>query len=234
MWKINRIISIIRERQVKVAITVGIRFKIYLPAMKFYHLVLDWYHEIDTEGTVELSSLGIDENLGNRQESTPIRHISKIMQTLDITPEDVFIDMGSGKGRVILTAGRYPFKKIIGVDVSAELNKICVQNVEKMKNRLNCENYVNITSNVIDYGIPDDVTFVYFFNPFGLEAMNSVMHSIFKSVSRHPRKITIIWYNPKYSKELETTYSLKKKKVMNWNNFGLFDSRCVFYEIGNS
>jgi hypothetical protein len=31
--------------------------------------------------------------------------------------------------RVMLTAGRLPFKKIIGVDVSEKLNKTCEKNI---------------------------------------------------------------------------------------------------------
>lgn len=234
MSKLHKMITIIRERRLKVAVTEGIRFRIYLPVMKFYNLILDWYHGIDTETIVELSSLGIDENIGNRQESTPFRHISKIMQTLDITQEDVFIDMGSGKGRVVLVAGRYQFKRIVGVDVSSELNEICSYNIHKMSSRLKCKDFENVTSNAIDFIIPDDVTFVYFFNPFGIEVMNSIINFIFESVSRRPRKVTIIWYNPKHEREIEKKYSLKKTKQINWHNFGLFDSRCVIYEVGNS
>jgi len=234
MSKLHKIITKIRDRRLKIWVKEYIRFKIYLPVIKMWDITIDNYFGINTEIIIDLPSLGLDVNVGHRQESTPRRHIKRIIHSLEISPKDVFIDIGSGVGCVMLIAGKYPFKKIIGVDVSAELNKICEENIQKMKHRLKCKNFTNITSNAADYEIPDDVTFVYFFNPFGLEVMSNVIDFIFDSVSRRPRKVTIIWYNPKYEMELEKTYPIKKKNEMNWNNFRLFDSRCVIYEIGNS
>ena len=49
-----------------------------------------------------------------------------------------------------------------------------------------------------------------------------------------PRKVKIIWYNPKYDRELEQSFPIKKIKEMKWANFGLFNSRCLFYEISIS
>ena len=220
-----------RDRRLKVLFKELIRFRIYIPLRRFHGFLMDRYYGIDTEGIVELPQLGIDKDVGSRQESTPLNHISKIMRTLEMTPNDVFIDMGSGKGRIMLAAGRYPFKGIIGVDVSDELNKICARNIQKMKSRLRCKDFVNITSNVIDYSIPDDATFVFFFNPFKLDVMNAVINRVKESVNLYHRLVTIIWYNPKYEIEFERIHNLKKTREINWQNFGLYRSRCVFYEI---
>jgi len=64
--------------------------------------------------------------------------------------------------------------------------------------------------------------------------MKDVFHSIFESVSRKPRKVIIVWYNPKYEKRLEQSFRINKIKEMHWNNFGLFASECFFYEVGIS
>jgi hypothetical protein len=220
-----------REKRVIGAVKEIIRFKIYLPSWKLQGLLMDKYYEIDTEEIVELLSLGINSDVGNGHESTPFSHISKIMRTLEITPKDVFLDMGSGKGRTLLMAGMYPFKSVIGVDVSDWLNSVCNLNIEKMKSKLKAKNILTITSNAADYEIPDDTTFIYFFNPFGMEVMKKVVERIIDSVGRFQRKVTIIWYNPKYEIELERIYNLKKAREMNWKNFGLYRSRVVFYEI---
>jgi predicted RNA methylase len=220
-----------RERRVKSFFKEVIRFKLYLPLLKFHGVLIDRYYSIDTEGIVELPLLGIDKDVGSRQESTPFNHISNILQTLKITPEDVFVDMGSGKGRVLLMAGLFPFKCIVGVDVSQKLNEICKLNIERMKKNLKAKNFLIITSNANDYEIPDDATFIYFFNPFGMEVMKKVVERIIDSVDRHPRKVTIIWHNPKYEMEFERYYDLKKTREINWRNFGLYLSKVVFYEV---
>ena len=43
-----------------------------------------------------------------------------------------FIDFGSGKGRVLMMAAEYPFKQVIGVELSPELNEIAKQNIARL------------------------------------------------------------------------------------------------------
>ena len=45
-----------------------------------------------------------------------------------------FIDIGSGKGRTLLMASDYPFRRIIGVELLPELHRIAQENVRKYKN----------------------------------------------------------------------------------------------------
>ena len=83
----------------------------------------------------------------------------------------------------------------------------------------------------LDYAIAH--TLIYFFNPFGIEVMKNVFEAILDSISQFPRKVTIIWYNPKYQQILEESFPLKIIKEYNWNNYGLFNSRCLLYEMSS-
>jgi hypothetical protein len=40
----------------------------------------------------------LEDNIGNRQESTPTGHHKKILRHLTINSEDIFVDMGAGVG----------------------------------------------------------------------------------------------------------------------------------------
>ena len=42
-----------------------------------------------------------------------------------------FIDIGSGKGRVLLMAADYPFSRVIGVELLPALHRIAEQNIDK-------------------------------------------------------------------------------------------------------
>jgi hypothetical protein len=46
-----------------------------------------------------------------------------------------FIDLGSGKGRVLLMASDYPFKRIIGVEFMPELQRVAQENIRKYAER---------------------------------------------------------------------------------------------------
>jgi predicted RNA methylase len=43
--------------------------------------------------------------------------------------ETTFVDLGSGKGRVLIVAAMYPFKRIIGVEYSPDLATVCRRNL---------------------------------------------------------------------------------------------------------
>ena len=45
----------------------------------------------------------------------------------------VFVDLGSGKGRTLLLASEYPFRRIVGVELSPKLHRIAKTNVEKFR-----------------------------------------------------------------------------------------------------
>ena len=96
---IYKIITTVREQRLKTEIKEYVRFKIYLPVIRIWNLVVDKYYGIYTELIIELPSLGLDSKIGNRQDSTPTRHLKKILSFLSINSEDVFIDVGSGGAR---------------------------------------------------------------------------------------------------------------------------------------
>src|SRR5271166_1913671 len=45
----------------------------------------------------------------------------------------VFIDLGSGKGRTLLIASDYPFRRIVGVDLLPELHQAAEENLSKYR-----------------------------------------------------------------------------------------------------
>ena len=48
----------------------------------------------------------------------------------EVDSDDVFIDLGSGKGRMVLAAAaRYPFKRVIGVELAEQLHEVARANV---------------------------------------------------------------------------------------------------------
>lgn len=92
---------------------------------------------IDTTGTIDLNSLQIQSDnwfYGRHYSPTPSDAVPRIIGDLPIRHEDfVFVDLGSGKGRVLLLASEFPFKKVIGVEFSPELHAIAEQNIRSYR-----------------------------------------------------------------------------------------------------
>jgi SAM-dependent methyltransferase len=113
-----------------------------------------------------------------------------------IRPTDVFADFGSGKGRVVYEAAKYPFARVIGVEISAKLNEIARRNIERNWERLTCTNIELITIDAADFEVPDDLTVAYFYHPFSGDTFKTVIGNIIESLDRNPRRLTLIYQLP--------------------------------------
>ena len=125
------------------------------------------------------------------------RTLPRVLPKSEVGPDDVLIDLGSGMGRaVVLAAKRYPFRRIIGVEIATELHEIAKRNVERNRRRLRCRQIELVNADVLDYAIPDDVTVVYLYNPFTGPVFDHVVTELERSVDRDPREVRIIYLNP--------------------------------------
>ncbi|MGH8645855.1 MAG: hypothetical protein ACREX4_15895 [Gammaproteobacteria bacterium] len=99
----------------------------------------DSKHDVDTSRRIELSDLDIDSpnrTFGVYYEPTPIKTLRRICAHLPRDPRDfVFVDFGSGKGRVLLIASEYNFKRVIGVEFAKDLHRIAQRNVQTYQSR---------------------------------------------------------------------------------------------------
>ena len=102
--------------------------------LKISNKYFDFKFGLDTSSDVELDNLVfISENKKEGVNYGTIYPLlfNKIMRTIPIGTDDVFIDFGSGKGRILLLASQFGFCKIIGVEFSPELNIIAQNNIIK-------------------------------------------------------------------------------------------------------
>jgi SAM-dependent methyltransferase len=108
---------------------------------------------------------------------------------------DVFLDFGSGKGRVVLAAARYPFKRVLGVEIVESLNEIARGNIAIARRRLRAPVEV-VTTDATKLDVPDDVTVIYLYNPFLGEVLSSVQKNIERSLIRKPRNLRLYYACP--------------------------------------
>jgi SAM-dependent methyltransferase len=157
---------------------------------------------IDTAGVVELDDLDLEDFEREGYEGSGWLDLHRMLRPGEVKPGDVFLDLGSGKGRVLMLAARYPFARVIGVEVSGRLNAIARRNLD---GRRRCEHVELVTADVLDYEIPDDVTVVYMYNPFRGATFDAVIAKLIASVDRRPRTVRLIYLNPKEHDRLLAT-----------------------------
>jgi hypothetical protein len=117
--------------------------------------------------------------------------------------DEVFIDYGSGLGRALLFASTLPFRRIIGVELSKMLCEKAQENLQHYYRKAGktAPEFLVIAADASEFDLPDDVTVIYFFNPFRAELLRVVVGKIEESLQRAPRKCIVIYVNPWFPDE---------------------------------
>ncbi len=115
----------------------------------------------------------------------------KMMKSLLISEKDSILDVGCGKGKMVLYFERLGFGRSDGLEFSEELVACAKNNMQILKS----EGKI-INADATEFDDYYNYNYFYFFNPFGEEIMRVVMSKIEKSYVQKPRKITIIYCNP--------------------------------------
>jgi SAM-dependent methyltransferase len=103
-----------------------------------------------------------------------------ILDHLALGPSDVFVDIGSGKGRVLCCAARYRVSQVVGVDLSEPLCAAARENARRMRGRRAPIAVHTATADALDYS---DATVLFLFNPFGAATLAPLLERIGREAS---------------------------------------------------
>jgi predicted RNA methylase len=113
-----------------------------------------------------------------------------------------FVDLGSGKGRVLLMASLYPFHRVVGVEVQPALDAVARQNVSRfVSDEQRCRRIETLCADAREFNFPATDLVVYLFNPFPDYVLREVLGNLVRSVQRHPRSIYVLYNAPYDQKE---------------------------------
>jgi SAM-dependent methyltransferase len=155
---------------------------------------------IETRSTwTEYSApVGYDRNLYIPYGPTKISALTEIFHELPIMFEDfVFVDIGSGKGRALLVASEFPFRRIIGVEFSPELHSIAKKNIRAYRSQT--QKCKVIESNCCDatlYQMPRENTVLFLYNPFKGPIISRLLTNLRESLRGYPRQLYLVYHNP--------------------------------------
>ena len=167
----------------------------------------DRKHGTDTSGVIYSKDLSITDSKAKHNAifylSAPARVTKYMIASVDVDYEDfTFIDFGSGKGRVLLVASEFSFRRIIGIEISKELHESAKRNVEIYKNSAQrCFNFELNCADATTFTLPKANTIFHFYHPFLPEVLRPVLQNIGKSLKKAPRRIFILYlYHIDYAK----------------------------------
>ena len=156
---------------------------------------------IETAGCLTLETLSIDspnKASGVHYEPTPPQVLRHVFSRLSIQYEDYeFVDFGCGKGRVLVLAARYPFKRIIGIEFAPELVEIARRNMAGYHDeQRRCKDIDIVLTDAATFEMPTGPAILYLFNPFDASIVRRIAENLARCVEQHPSTKYVIYYNP--------------------------------------
>ncbi len=203
--------------------TLGIDFGLSQWFKETTLLSFDKRFGINTAGIINVSQLDITD----QQKSTAVQYQPTASVTFCLGLSEInidyakytFIDYGSGKGRALIMAAFFPFKQIVGVEVSKALHQDATKNLSNLLTKpLKCRDIISVCEDAVTFAVPNEPLVVYFYHPFNAAILEKVLNNIFLSLQQDFRHIIFIYQQPigqnltdaKNHKELTPTFNQAK------------------------
>jgi len=159
----------------------------------------DWAHQVDTtSATVTHRGRLIAAISGAPYQPTDPAEFREMMESAGVDFQNfTFVDIGSGKGRTLLMASEYPFRRIVGVELLPELHRVAETNVAAFSSaEQRCTAIECVCCDARDYRFPAEPLLLYLFNPLPEAAMRRMLKNLRGSLEATPRGVRVIYHNP--------------------------------------
>ncbi|HKC71327.1 MAG TPA: class I SAM-dependent methyltransferase [Terriglobales bacterium] len=148
--------------------------------------------------------------------------LDAIQQATNLNFADfAFVDLGSGKGRTLLMASDYPFRRIVGVEVIPSLHRISEENLSRYKSdSQRCFSFQCFCADATSFPLPEEPLLIYLFNPFPEAGLRQALGNFRESFHQHPRPVYILYHNP----QLEALFTAEGhfKKIAGTHQYSVF------------
>jgi precorrin-6B methylase 2 len=119
----------------------------------------------------------------------------RVLRWLPHGKRDVLLDIGCGAGRITCAAALLGYKRVIGIDIAPDFAALARRNLGRLRfARAHSE---IVQADATSYRVPDDITVVFLYNPFGGDVLDAALERVFESFDRAPRDIVVAYANPK-------------------------------------
>ena len=183
----------------------------------------DWEHRVDTTSATVNWRTRLAGLMNSPYQPVPPDEFRNIMGALTIDfSQFAFIDIGSGKGRALLLACDYGFRRIVGIELLPELDRIARENVRKIEAERNICNIELICGDAATFVFPPVPSVVFLFNPLPELGLRRLLENLNRSLRQHPRKLIVVYANPVYEETVVRCQALTK--ISGTRRYSIFSS----------
>ncbi len=173
---------------------------------------------VDTRDIVKLGSLTIQSK--NRDQGLPYQASPRQLVHIanQALPKDhaswTFIDIGAGRGRVLLEAATYPYREVLGIEFARELVEEGKLNLASSAHKQCKAQSINLLqADATNFAVPHGPCIFYLFNPFREDVVRDFLRHVMTSYVTEPRRFIFVYLNPKHVNVFSEFPELKFKKL---------------------
>lgn len=131
---------------------------------------------------------------------SPYAVLRRVLRRVDLRPDDVFVDLGSGMGRAVFAASWLGAGRAVGVEIDPALIAIARANLARSRLR---DHQVEFVGCGAESYPQDQSTVIFLFNPFGAGTLAAVARQIEDGLKKNPRNLRIAYVNPFFASTLD-------------------------------
>jgi SAM-dependent methyltransferase len=179
---------------------------------EFLRTVFDRRYGIETtqwDESRQYQGDGPNSVFGNWYMPTEISLFHLMIEDLTIDPREfLFVDLGSGKGRMLVAAAEAGFRCVVGVEYSADLHALAEQNVRiyLQQSRRSAE-IQTLHADAAEYEFPDERLVIFFFNSFLEPVLSVVLENLRKSLEWRARDVYILHNGPQFYPDITGVFN---------------------------
>lgn len=122
-----------------------------------------------------------------------------------------FLDLGSGKGRALMLASEFPFREVIGVELSPELHEVACKNLLQFRSPAQrCMALRSVRGDATQFPFPGGPVVLYMWNPFCEPVFLKVLENLENSIQQEPREVYVLYADAGLDHHLEKSARLSK------------------------
>jgi len=152
----------------------------------------------------------------------PYRAIFAILRRLALGSSDTLIEIGCGKGRVLLAAMQFPVAAIVGIELSRKLADIARKNVEKQRRSSPPVQIINQPAQEADLRRGN---VFYLYNPFGPDSFRAFLRRLEQGLHDAPRDVRIAYvrtYHDDVFREFDWLEKIEEYQLLSWVNVSVW------------
>jgi len=129
-------------------------------------------------------------------EAVPVSAFAALMKRLppQAIANSTFVDAGAGMGRAMMLASEYPFKQVVGIEISPALYEVARENLRARHDFVTqCNDVRLVRGDARRYRYPRGNVVLFLYNPFDEYALDATLARIGE---RTDRDVWLLYHTP--------------------------------------